>query len=256
MSSPVRRCNGGCRSASVACNFSAAAAAPLHLPARVTRDSPLAIVATNHALQFLVRVRVRSQQSGCSHVGWQSRSAYFIKLPPSAKILVSIRTFAFRRGFSIAVHRSFIVNRSAPREEDRTCNGPANFGVKLTRPSFGPAAELPALSPARRRHGGCSSRLGAAHVIRGNRRAAPTSAQRTGRTAYTKDVGQTGNCDDRSRLSPKLECNSRDRSDEHIRTNRSLIPGGDACLSKLLAFGAGSPLRLLLAEATARLKAW
>jgi hypothetical protein len=38
--------------------------------------------------------------------------------------------------------------------------GPANFGVKLARPGFGPAAELPAASPAPRRHGGCSSPLG------------------------------------------------------------------------------------------------
>jgi hypothetical protein len=46
----------------------------------------------------------------------------------------------------------------------------ANFGVKLARPGFGPAAELPALSQARWRHDGCSSPLGATHVIGGNRR--------------------------------------------------------------------------------------
>jgi hypothetical protein len=68
---------------------------------------------------------------------------------------------------------------------------PPNFGVKLARPGFGPAAELPTLAPARRRHGGCSSPLGASHVIGGNRRAAPASAPGTGRAAYTKDVGQT-----------------------------------------------------------------
>jgi hypothetical protein len=34
-----------------------------------------------------------------------------------------------------------------------------NFTLKLVRPGFGPAAELPTLSLARGRHGGCSSRL-------------------------------------------------------------------------------------------------
>jgi len=67
----------------------------------------------------------------------------------------------------------------------------ANFGVKLVRPGFDPAAELPALSPARRRHGGCSSPLRSSDVIGGNRRAARASARGTGRTAYTKDVGRT-----------------------------------------------------------------
>ncbi len=63
--------------------------------------------------------------------------------------------------------------------------------MKLARPGFDPAAELPTLSPARRRHGGCSSPLGSSNVIGGNRRAASTSARGTGRTAYTKAVGQT-----------------------------------------------------------------
>jgi hypothetical protein len=49
----------------------------------------------------------------------------------------------------------------------------SNFTLKLVRPGFGPAAELPASSRVRWRHGGCSSRLGSANVIRGNRRAAP-----------------------------------------------------------------------------------
>jgi len=40
------------------------------------------------------------------------------------------------------------------------------------RPGFGPAAELPASWPAWRRHGGCSSPLGALHIVGGNRRAA------------------------------------------------------------------------------------
>jgi hypothetical protein len=35
--------------------------------------------------------------------------------------------------------------------------GPANFTLKLVRPGFGPAAELPTPSPAWRRHGGFSS---------------------------------------------------------------------------------------------------
>jgi hypothetical protein len=58
-----------------------------------------------------------------------------------------------------------------------------NFTLKLVRPGFGPAAELPASSPARWRHAGCSSPLGSANVIRGNRRAAQASARGTGRTA-------------------------------------------------------------------------
>ena len=65
----------------------------------------------------------------------------------------------------------------------------ANFGVKLMRPGFGPAAELPASSPARRRHGGCSSPLVSANVIGGNHRAARASARGTGRTAYTRTLG-------------------------------------------------------------------
>jgi hypothetical protein len=35
---------------------------------------------------------------------------------------------------------------------------PPNFTLKLVRPGFGPAAELPTLSPAWRRHAGCRSR--------------------------------------------------------------------------------------------------
>jgi hypothetical protein len=46
---------------------------------------------------------------------------------------------------------------------------PANFGVKLARPGFGPAAELPPFSPACRRHAGCSSPLAALQFIGGNR---------------------------------------------------------------------------------------
>ena len=66
-----------------------------------------------------------------------------------------------------------------------------NFGVKLMRPGFGPAAELPASLPVGGRHGGCSSPLGTSCVIGGNRRAALASARGTGRTAYTKDVRPT-----------------------------------------------------------------
>jgi hypothetical protein len=61
--------------------------------------------------------------------------------------------------------------------------GAPNFTLKLVRPGFGPAAELPTISPVPRRHGGCSSPLGSANVIRGNRRAALPSARGTGRTA-------------------------------------------------------------------------
>ena len=58
-----------------------------------------------------------------------------------------------------------------------------NFTLKLVRPGFGPAAELPTSSPERWRHGGCSSPLGSPNVIGGNRRAASASARGTGRTA-------------------------------------------------------------------------
>ena len=63
------------------------------------------------------------------------------------------------------------------------CEAPSNFTLKLVRPGFGPAAELPALPQARWRHAGCRSRLGSPNIIRGNRRAAPASARETGRTA-------------------------------------------------------------------------
>jgi len=72
----------------------------------------------------------------------------------------------------------------------RTIGGP-NFGVKLMRPGFGPATELPTSWPASRRHGGCSSPLGSSNVIGGNRRAAQASARGTRLTAYTKDVRPT-----------------------------------------------------------------
>jgi hypothetical protein len=83
------------------------------------------------------------------------------------------------------------VSLSAAFGERRKVRAPANFGVKLMRPGFGPAAELPASSPARWRRGSCSSPLGAVHVIGGNCRAASASARGTGRTAYTKDVSPT-----------------------------------------------------------------
>jgi hypothetical protein len=62
--------------------------------------------------------------------------------------------------------------------------------VKLARPGFGPAAELPRSSQAWRRHGGCSSSVVAPQLLAGNRRAALASARRTGRAAYTKDVSR------------------------------------------------------------------
>jgi hypothetical protein len=86
---------------------------------------------------------------------------------------------------------------------------PANFGVKLMRPGFGPAAELPASPPARRRHGGCSSPLGSSNVIGGNRRAAQASARGAGRTAYTKDVRPTNDSIRGGTLSMKLRLRAR-----------------------------------------------
>ena len=77
------------------------------------------------------------------------------------------------------------------RKEINPVEQPPNFGVKLMRPGFGPAAELPTLSPAGWRHGGCISPLGSSNVIGGNRRAASASARGTGRTAYTKAVRRT-----------------------------------------------------------------
>jgi len=74
---------------------------------------------------------------------------------------------------------------TAPHARSLTSREPrrANFTLKLVRPDFGPAAELPPSSPARRRHGGCTSRHGSLNLIRGNRRAAPASARGLGRTA-------------------------------------------------------------------------
>jgi len=63
--------------------------------------------------------------------------------------------------------------------------------VKLMRPGFGPAAELPTSSPAWRRHGGCSPPRSSSNVIGGNHRAAQASGCGTGRTAYTKEVSPT-----------------------------------------------------------------
>jgi hypothetical protein len=81
--------------------------------------------------------------------------------------------------------RRVVAETLAAYEEELTAAArlSANFTLKLVRPGFGPAAELPTSSPASRRHGGCRSRLGSANVIGGNRRAAPASARGTGRTA-------------------------------------------------------------------------
>ena len=59
----------------------------------------------------------------------------------------------------------------------------SNFTLKLVRPGFGPAAELPTLSQGRWRHGGCRSAGVATQLFAGNRRAASASARGTGRTA-------------------------------------------------------------------------
>jgi hypothetical protein len=44
---------------------------------------------------------------------------------------------------------------------NKVLNSPANFTLKLVWPGFGPAAELPASSPALWRHAGCRSRRAA-----------------------------------------------------------------------------------------------
>ena len=63
--------------------------------------------------------------------------------------------------------------------------------MKLARPGFGPAAELPAFPPAHGVTAVASSPLGSTNVIGGNRRAALASARGTGRAAYTKAVRPT-----------------------------------------------------------------
>jgi hypothetical protein len=40
-----------------------------------------------------------------------------------------------------------------------------NFTLKLVRPAFGPPAEPAAVSQARRRHSGCSSRIASPHML-------------------------------------------------------------------------------------------
>ena len=67
------------------------------------------------------------------------------------------------------------------RASRETVGGPIT--LNLVRPAFGPAAELPTFSPARRRHGTCCLRLGSPNIIRRNRRAAPASARATSHTA-------------------------------------------------------------------------
>jgi hypothetical protein len=66
----------------------------------------------------------------------------------------------------------------------RTCQNKrrANFTLKLVRPGFGPAAELP---PSRERAGvtAVAARDSFFQLIRGNHRAAPASSRATGRTA-------------------------------------------------------------------------
>jgi hypothetical protein len=69
-------------------------------------------------------------------------------------------------------------------EDEARGPSPPNFTLKLVRPDFVSAAELPTSSQAGGgRHDGCSSPLGSANVIGGNRRAAAASARGTGRTA-------------------------------------------------------------------------
>ena len=106
-----------------------------------------------------------------------------------------------------------------PSQEMIGHNAPANFTLKLLRPGSGPAAELPASSPAGRRHGGCSSPVAACnsspattaplrlrHVgpvaqlsVRSVSRTrgpllAVSQAKEPGRivSAFTKELGKTG----------------------------------------------------------------
>jgi hypothetical protein len=96
--------------------------------------------------------------------------------------------------------------------------------VKLVRPGFGPAAELPTVSPARRRHGGCRSPLGSSNVIGGNRRAAPASARGTGRTAYTKDVSPTNKMTRSRTLSMRLRVPARPREGSGASLRGAALP--------------------------------
>jgi hypothetical protein len=112
---------------------------------------------------------------------------------PSTNFLpgTSLISCALMHQRSLKTCRDFAKHSYGRNRNNAKQRTPPNFGVKLMRPGFGPAAELPALSPAGRRHGSCSSRLGSSNVMRGNCRAAPASARGTGRTAYTKDVSPT-----------------------------------------------------------------
>ena len=85
------------------------------------------------------------------------------------------------------------------------CPRRLGFVVKLARPGFGLAAELPATSPEERRQGGGRSRRGPSNVIRGNRRAAQASARGTGRAAYTRTLARPG-----AHVKPTLNARSYD----------------------------------------------
>jgi hypothetical protein len=57
-------------------------------------------------------------------------------------MLLSTTGSCLHRGAQLNNQRSF-------EQSHRPCpEAPSNFGVKLSRPGFGPAAELPACSPA------------------------------------------------------------------------------------------------------------
>jgi len=60
----------------------------------------------------------------------------------------------------------WLLARSLCSCQEHRAETPANFTLKLVRPGVGPAAELPPSSPVRRRHAGCSSRLGSPNVMR------------------------------------------------------------------------------------------
>ena len=77
-----------------------------------------------------------------------------------------------------------VVDRIGVRGEVGTARYPrANFTLKLVRPGFGPAAELPTPSAS----AAASRRLQfvtrCCAILDGNRRAAPASVRGTGRTA-------------------------------------------------------------------------
>jgi hypothetical protein len=83
---------------------------------------------------------------------------------------VSIRFKVWFPEYALCESRK--TNHMPPRVFISVREALANFSLQLTRPGFDPAAELPAASPARRRHTGCKSRFA------GQRTCAATGAPR------------------------------------------------------------------------------